>query len=427
MEGGTTAEHGEFAARLPPPARRTAESWSPSSPPAAWPSRRSRPRPIPQPDHLPGSGELIAARAHDLEVLTEQFNDGARATDGDPGAAAAGRRGLDGRRGRPAQARDHVRAVAYGAYTGDGLCARGDADERLRRRAARPGRHPPDDRRPQQRRRWTARTGPADDADRAQAEAEQLAADAQAQVERARRAEGGPGRADRRLPGEYDRLNAAGAAGLAGSGRAAGRGEQAAAASAAGRRQPPAAAAGPAAPSGSRRPRPAPAPAPHPPPAARRAAAAPVAGGQCRRPDRGDTAMAQLGDPYVWAAAGPERVRLLGPHPVRLRGRRHPAAALVEHAVDDGQPGPASALIPATCCSSTARSATSGSTSATARWCMPRRPASRSRPPRSTPWAATPAPGGSPADSGQPAPRSRAIAAAAPDSAVPQTGSRSRE
>ena len=39
-------------------------------------------------------------------------------------------------------------------------------------------------------------------------------------------------------------------------------------------------------------------------------------------------ALTKRGDPYVWGAAGPELIRLLGPGPVGLRPGRHQPAAL---------------------------------------------------------------------------------------------------
>ena len=49
-----------------------------------------------------------------------------------------------------------------------------------------------------------------------------------------------------------------------------------------------------------------------------------------------NTALAQVGKPYVWGASGPELVRLLGPHAVRLGGRGCGSAALEQRAVRDG-------------------------------------------------------------------------------------------
>ena len=86
-------------------------------------------------------------------------------------------------------------------------------------------------------------------------------------------------------------------------------------------------------------------------------------------------AMSQLGTPYVWAAAAPGRVRLLGPRDVGLRAGRRFAAALVVRDVQHGRPGLARpARSPATSSSSTG-SGTSASTSAAASSCTPRTPA----------------------------------------------------
>ena len=78
-------------------------------------------------------------------------------------------------------------------------------------------------------------------------------------------------------------------------------------------------------------------------------------------------ARAQLGKPYVFATAGPEHVRLLGPHDGGVGRGRRPHAALLGLAGDDvpeGRAGTSSS--PATSSSSTTTSTTSASTSAAA-------------------------------------------------------------
>ena len=103
---------------------------------------------------------------------------------------------------------------------------------------------------------------------------------------------------------------------------------------------------------------------------------------QRRRPDGGRHRPGADRRPVRVGRRRAGRVRLLRPDAVRLRRRRRQPAALQQQQSQMGTPGvPSASCSPATCCSSTARSATSACTSATARWCTRRRRASRSRSP----------------------------------------------
>ena len=86
-----------------------------------------------------------------------------------------------------------------------------------------------------------------------------------------------------------------------------------------------------------------------------------------RRRRRGHpTALAQVGDPYQHAAAGPDAFDCSGLTMYAYAAAGHLAAALQPRAVHAGHPGVARpSCSPATWSSSTRRSATSASTSAT--------------------------------------------------------------
>ena len=92
-----------------------------------------------------------------------------------------------------------------------------------------------------------------------------------------------------------------------------------------------------------------------------------------------DTALAQRGKPYVWAAAGPGSFDCSGlvEYAYGAAGIGLPHSSLMQSQMGRRSPAPSSG--PATWSSSTARSATWASTSATARWCTHRRPATSSR------------------------------------------------
>ena len=252
-------------------------------------------------DPAPGTSQeaaaLIAARAHDLEVLTEQFNEAREKLTGTRQAAAQAADDLAAAEAALVQARDRVRVVAYSAYTGERL---GSLEAMLTSDS-------PDD--------LLDRVGllrtiaehndgvlaDADTAsraaDQAQADAVAAAADAQAQVDRLTAQQDVLEREIAAYQAEYDRLHASEqrASRAAAERRAA---EQAAAAATevADPGPDPSPAPEAAAPQA-----PAPAPAPVATPAP-----APVAGGSAAAQVAVNTAMAQLGDPYVWAAAGPD-------------------------------------------------------------------------------------------------------------------------
>jgi cell wall-associated NlpC family hydrolase len=236
------------------------------------------------------AADLVAARAHDLEVLTEQFNEAREQLQATQQAAALAADELESAEADLATARSHVRAVARSAWTGDRLGAlqamltSESADELLDRVG-------------------TLQTiaehnngvlGGAqqatDDADRAKAAAEQLAAGAQAQVDRVTAQKNDLDAQIAIYQAEYDRLNEEEQrASRAAAERHAQ--EQAAAAAAAQERT-----AGSGAPGAIAR-----------PPAARpqAAPAAAVPGGGAAAQAAVSTAMGQIGDPYVWGAGGP--------------------------------------------------------------------------------------------------------------------------
>ena len=241
----------------------------------------------PQPTTATEAASLIAARAHDLEVLTDRFNAAGEELEATQEKAARAAADLTAAVAALAQAREHVRAVAYGAYTGGRLgpfeaMLTSDSPDELLDRVG------------------TLQTiaahnndalGTADranhDADRAKAAAEQAAADAQAQVESLAAQKEDLDNQIAAYQADYERLNA----------------EEQRASRAAAERQAAAdrAAAEPDAPSGQSSD-----PAPAAPPAPPAPAAAPASGGSSAAQTAVDTAMAQLGDPYVWAAAGPD-------------------------------------------------------------------------------------------------------------------------
>jgi cell wall-associated NlpC family hydrolase len=244
----------------------------------------------PEPTTSQEAAELVAARAHDLEVLTEQFNEAREQLAATRAAAIRAAEELDAAEAALATARDRVRAIARGAYTGERLGAleamlTSDSPDELLDRIG------------------TLRTiadhngavlGGAEqataDADRAKASAQQVAADAQALVDRVSAQKDDLDAQIAVYQAQYERLNEEEqrASRAAAERHAA---EQAAAAAAAAAARP----AGPARP----------APAPPRAPAAAAAPAAALVGGSAAAQTAVNTAMAQIGDPYVWAAAGP--------------------------------------------------------------------------------------------------------------------------
>jgi peptidoglycan DL-endopeptidase CwlO len=233
---------------------------------------------------------LVAAKAHDLEVVTEQFNEARERLRASQEASAAAGAELAAAEAALGTARERVRAVARGAFTGDRLSTlsamlTSDSPEELLDRVG------------------TLQTiadhnngvlggaeQAAGDAEAARVSAEQAAADAQSRVDQVATRQADLDRQLARFQAEYDRLVAE---------------EERASREAAERR-----AAEEAARAAAAAPQPAPAPAPAAG-AARSAAApapapvAPVAGGSAAAQTAVQTALAQRGDPYVWAAAGP--------------------------------------------------------------------------------------------------------------------------
>jgi cell wall-associated NlpC family hydrolase len=234
------------------------------------------------------AAQLVAARAHDLEVVSEQVNEAREQLALRQAAVAQAAQQVVAADAAVTAARRDVRSVARSAYTGGRLTAFesllsshsvGQAIDRLAMLDT-IGRY---------------RTDVLDTAGRASDEAQQArvaadhaAADAQAQVDRVATQQ-------HQLNGQiaiyqaaYDRLTAE---------------EQRASRAAAERaEQQTTTAPAPAPTSRTARPAPAPAPAPGPAPAP---APAPVAAGSSAAQTAVATALAQVGKPYVWGAAGP--------------------------------------------------------------------------------------------------------------------------
>ena len=260
----------------------------------------------PQPGTSQEAADLVAARAHDLEVLTERFNEARENLAATQQAAAQAADDLAAAEAALVQARDQVRVVAYSAYTGERLgtleaMLTSDSPDELLDRVG------------------ILRTiaehndgvlADADeasrDADQAEAAAEQAATDAQAQVDRLAAQQDALDQQIATYRAEYERLSEAEqrASRAAAERHAA---EQAAAQAAAQEAAEPAdPGPDPSAAPQPQAPAQAPAPAPPAPAPVAPAPPAPVAGGSSAAQVAVNTAMAQLGDPYVWAAAGPD-------------------------------------------------------------------------------------------------------------------------
>ncbi|MGY1710534.1 C40 family peptidase [Geodermatophilus sp. SYSU D00758] len=271
---------------------------------------------------------LVADRAHRLEVVTEEFNEARerlRAAQGAAEQAAAevvaaeaavadAQAAVDAARAALAEAQERVRAVARGAWTGDRLVPlsamlTSDSPEEVLDRvgtlqtiadhnngvlagAERAGRDA------------DRAAGDADraaaEADRAAAEAERTRTEAQQLLDRVSAQQADLDRQVAEFRAEYDRLAAEeqAAAQAAAERHAA---EQAAAEAVAAEQADEQQAAAPAPSGGGGSAAPAPAARAAAPPAP---AAAPAPGRAAQVAV--DTAMAQIGDPYVWAAAGPD-------------------------------------------------------------------------------------------------------------------------
>jgi cell wall-associated NlpC family hydrolase len=245
----------------------------------------------PQPATSVEAAALVAARAHDLEILTEQFNEAREELAATREAADRAAQELVAAEAALAGAREQVRAVAYGAYTGERLAPleamlTSDSPDELLDRIGILRTIADHNGQVLGRAEQTAA-----DADRAKASAQDIATRAQAQVDRVAAQKDDLDAQIAVYQAAYERLSEEEqrASRAAAERHAA---EQAAAAQAAA-----AEAAGSSA------------AASRPAPAAPRAAAppaAPVLGGSAAARKAVDIAMAQIGDPYVWGAAGPD-------------------------------------------------------------------------------------------------------------------------
>ncbi|WP_448615228.1 NlpC/P60 family protein [Modestobacter sp. URMC 112] len=232
------------------------------------------------PENSQEAAALVAARAHDLEVVTEDFNDARVQLEAQQAEAAEAAEQVEAADAAVGDARDKVREVARSAYTGDQLSTlqamltSGSADELLDRVGTLDtiAQHN------------NGVLGAAQEATEAaaasKAAADQAAAEAKAQVDRVAAQQTALQSQIAEYQADLARLTAE---------------EQQRAAELAERQHAAAPADDRSAPAASRSTTRQQA-APPPPVAAAGSGAARTAV---------DTAMAQLGDPYVWAAAGP--------------------------------------------------------------------------------------------------------------------------
>jgi cell wall-associated NlpC family hydrolase len=255
----------------------------------------------PQPGTSQEAAHLVAARAHDLEVLTERFNEAREELAATRRAAAGAADDLAAAEAALLRARDQVRVVARSAYTGERLGSLeamlssdspGDLLDRvgiLRTIAEHNDGVLAD------------ADAATQEADRARAAAERAATDARAQVDRLAAQQDALDRQIATYQAEYERLSAEEQR----ASRAAAERHAAQAAEEAAQQAAEEAAAGTAGPADPA-PDPSPAPQPQAPAPAPAATPAPIAGGSSAAQIAVSTAMAQIGDPYVWAAAGPD-------------------------------------------------------------------------------------------------------------------------
>ena len=231
------------------------------------------------------AAQLVAARAHDLEVISEQVNSAREVLAQKQAAAAQAAQEVAAADTAVAGARDGVRSVARNAYIGGRLSAAeallsshpvGQVIDRLAMLDTIGG----------QRAEVldTAREA-TDAAHQARADADRAAADAQAQVDQVAAQQRDLNSQIAVYQAAYDRLNTEEQ-----------RASRAAAERAAQQAAAPAPSPAAAPPHRSAQPAPAPGPAPAPAPAAAGSSAAQTAV---------STALAQVGKPYVWGAAGP--------------------------------------------------------------------------------------------------------------------------
>jgi len=244
------------------------------------------------------AADLIAARARDLEVLTENFNEARERLKATERAAHRAADELEAARAALGRARDRVRVVARSAYTGNQLeplqamLTSNSPDDLLDRVGTLHAIAEHND----------GVLGGAEEAthaaDRAQAQAEKVAADAQRQYDRVGAQKKDLDAQIAVFKAAYDRLHAAEERASRAAAERRARDRAAAARAAAAARPayaaPHHAAPAPAAPAPAAQA----APAPAAPPAV-------VAGGSAAAQTAVRTALAQVGDPYVWGAAGP--------------------------------------------------------------------------------------------------------------------------
>lgn len=252
---------------------------------------------------------LVAARAHDLEVVTEQFNDARVQLETQQAAEQQAAAQVVVADAAVGTARDHVREVARSAYTGDQLTTlqamlSSTSPGQLLDRVGTLGtiaEHNNDI--------LGMAEQATEDAAKAKVAADQAAADAEAQVAQVAAQQADLQSQIAEYQAEYDRLNAeeqersrqlaeqhaAEVAALAASSAASVSSDPSMSADLADR----------SAPAASRSSREAPAAAPAAPAVARAAPAAPAVASSSAAQVAVATAMAQQGKPYVWAAAGP--------------------------------------------------------------------------------------------------------------------------
>jgi peptidoglycan DL-endopeptidase CwlO len=234
---------------------------------------------------------LVAARAHDLEVVTEQFNDAREALKTKQAEAVTAGEQVAVAEAAVTTARDQVRQVARSAYTGNSLStlqamlSSGSADEMLDRVGTLGTIADHDNE------LLAAAQQATEQADAAKAAAEEATTDAQTLVDQVAAQQDDLNAQIADYQAQYDRLNAAeqeASRAQAERQHAAEAAAAAAASSAAGASSSSSAGSSAAAPS-----------------SAVVAPSAPVAAGSGAGAQAVSTALAQLGKPYVWAAAGP--------------------------------------------------------------------------------------------------------------------------
>jgi peptidoglycan DL-endopeptidase CwlO len=236
---------------------------------------------------------LVAARGHDLEVVTEKFNDAREALATKQAEAEQARQQADVARAAVASARDQVREVARSAYTGDQLTtlqamlSSTSADEMLDRvgTLGTIADH--------NNALLAAAQQATEQADAAEAAATKATADAQTLVDQVTAQQNDLNSQIADYRAQYDRLSAEEKA----RAEAAAAAAATAAAADAAARMAPAASRADRVQNGAISNPPSAAPAP--------AAPAPAVAGSGAAATAVSAAMAQLGKPYVWAAAGP--------------------------------------------------------------------------------------------------------------------------